>query len=282
MSKVINDRINNFIKAISTKNDKSAATLSRREVKLLKETYSIRTVQTYLTKYRKSVKAISTDKKSYNDTIKALKLPNSEQRKIKNEYDKKLLKQSKKRTKVVNIERMINIGLSLIDSDRYAEITIGLCLLTGRRMTEILKTAKFVNSRNSKKVVRFSGQLKTKRLNPSYEIYTIKSSRDACKRALKKLRSLVDTSEMTTAEVSRKYETTVNEYCKRYFNSFVGKRDIDTCSCHDLRNIYGLYCIQEHKPIEQTDSSFLAELLGHDVDALKTAQSYQKFYLAEK
>ena len=279
MSKQIEKRIENFIANIKDGSDSNGVKLAKLEVKFLRSKYKVSTIQTKLTDYRKAVYKVETKEKDFSRTIKALRILKSELKTIKSKYERKLLKQSKKRIQVRNVEKMIQIAIKLLDSSKYSDIVSALCLLTGRRMTEILKTAKFTNSRNSQKVVYFKGQLKTKNANTKYQIYTLENSRDLCKVALKKVRQMIDTSTLSNNETARKYETTINASCRLWFSSFIGKKDIDFCSCHDLRNIYALYCCEHYKSEEQTDSSFIAEILGHDTDALKTAQSYQKFYL---
>lgn len=281
MSKNIDFRIETFIKSASTKSDASASKLARLEVKYLRENYKVSTIQTLLTKYRNALKTIATDKKPYLRTRKTLTILKSEQNALKSKYERKLVAQSKSRKPVRNADKMVKIALQLLNSEKYSDIVIALCLLTGRRMTEILKTAKFTNSKNSQKCLYFRGQLKTTNTRLKYEIYTLADSRDLCKDALKRLRSILDTGNMSNTDVARKYETTINATCHKYFSSFIGQKDIDRCSCHDLRNIYALLCSREHRPIEQTESSFIAQILGHDVDGLKTAQSYQKFYLSK-
>ena len=279
MSKQVEKRIENFVANIKGGTDVDGVKMAKLEVKFLRSKYKISTVQTKLTFYRKAVYGIETSKKDFSRTIKALRILKNESKAIKNQYERKLLKQSKKRVQIRNVEKMIQISLSLLDSSKYSDIVSALCLLTGRRMTEILKTAKLTNSRNSQKVAYFKGQLKTKNTNAKYQIYMLENSRDLCKVALKKVRKMVDASTLSNNETARKFETTINASCRLWFSSFIGKKDIDFCTCHDLRNIYALYCCEHYKSDEQTDSSFIAEILGHDTDALKTAQSYQKFYL---
>lgn len=279
MSKQVENRIDNFIANIKPISDAESVKLAKIEVSFLRSKYKVSTVQTKLTKYRKAVRLIETKSKDYSRTINALRILKSELKAIKGKYERKLLKQSKKRTQVRNVEKMIQIAIKLLDSNKYSDIVCSLCLLTGRRMTEILKTAKFTNSRNSQKVMYFRGQLKTKNTKVKYQIYALKNSRDLCKDALKKLREMIDTTALSNEQTARKYETTINASCRLWFSGFIGKKDIDFCTCHDLRNIYALYCCEKYKSEEQTDSSFIAEILGHDTDALKTAQSYQKFYL---
>tara|TARA_R110001592_G_C13145926_1_gene747714 strand:+ start:202 stop:1047 length:846 start_codon:yes stop_codon:yes gene_type:complete len=281
MSKQIEKRIENFIANIKGISDKEGAKLARVEVKFLRSKYKVSTIQTKLTFYRKSVYKIETSKKSFTKTLNALKILKSESKAKKMNYERLLVKQSKKGIQVRNVDKMIQIALNLLNSNKYSDIVIALCLLTGRRMTEILKTAKLTNSRNSQKVAYFKGQIKTRNTNLKYQIYTLANSRDLCKVALKRVRKMIDTTTLSKYETSRKYETTINESCKKWFSSFIGKRDIDFCTCHDLRNIYALYCCEHYKSEEQTNTSLISEILGHDTDALKCAQSYQKYYLTK-
>ena len=279
MSKQLEKRIENFVANIKDGNDMNGVKLAKLELKFLRSKYKVSTIMTKLTFYRKAVYKIETNKKEFPKTVKALRVLKSELKEAKKHYERKVLKQSKKRIQVRDVEKMIQISLSLLDSNKYSDIVSALCLLTGRRMTEILKTAKLTNSRNSQKVAYFKGQLKTKNTNLKYQIYTLENSRDLCKVALKKVRKMIDATTLSNHETERKYESGVNASCKAWFSSFVGKRDIDTCTCHDLRNIYAIYCCEHYKSDEQTDSSFIAEILGHDTNALSTAQSYQKYYL---
>ena len=139
MSKEIEKRIQNFITSIKDASSVECVKLAKQEVRFLRLKYKVSTVQTKLTIYRKAVLKLETKSKDFSRTINALKILKSEIKTIKSRYERKLLKQSKKRTQVRNVEKMIQIALKLLDSSKYSDIVSALCLLTGRRMTEILK-----------------------------------------------------------------------------------------------------------------------------------------------
>ena len=267
MNKIIEQRIKDLNSRLEYMNTGGAVKEVRKEVKELSKMYKPTSVRAYLTIYRRFIS--STNKQ----VISALKVKNSVQNKIQRDYDRKLSKAQKKLIKIKDIDKMISTAVLLLDSESVAEIVTGLCLLTGRRMTEILKTAKFRNSKNSKKVMFFEGQLKTDN-SERYEIFVLDNSKDKCKTALKRLRSLVNVKNMSNLEVSRKYETSVNAKVNAYFQSNIGK-----CSAHDLRKVYATYCSEHFKDKSQTVNSFLSQILGHSADDIKTANSYQKYYL---
>jgi len=273
MNKVISDRILKFNNMLENCTLNDAVLLAKKEVKELMKLYKPTTVRAYMTMYRKSLKIDN------NLLINALKVGKTAQNKIQKNYDKKIAKGQKKLIIVKDIDKMIQTAISLLDSEKYAEITSALCFLTGRRMTEIMKTAKFTNSKNSKNVMYFEGQLKTAEIKKKYEVYVLGGAKNECKKALKKLRSMLDTKKMTNLEVSRKYETNVNSTVNAFFSRFVGVKDVNKCSAHDLRAIYSTYCSDNFKEKYQTTNSFLSQILGHGEDDVKTANSYQKYYL---
>ncbi len=271
MSKFINAKIKTFNKDIEGMKASSAAARARKEVKDLLKIYKNTSVRAHLTKYRKALKSDSTL------VLNALRLKKEQQNDIEKAYTKKIAKQQKKLIKIRKYNSMILKAIELLDSNSYAEICSALCFLTGRRMTEILKTAKFTNSKNSKKVMYFKGQLKTKSLSQKYEIYVLGNSKTKCKQALKRLRDIKDTKEMTNLEVSRKFETTVNARVNALFSEFIGR-----CTAHDLRKAYATICAELHKKKSQTKNSFFSQILGHDEDDIQTANSYQKYYIKKK
>ena len=171
---------------------------------------------------------------------------------------------------------MIQCAERMLKNDSVADITAGLCLLTGRRMSEVLKTAKFTNRSNNTNKAYFSGQLKSKgtdKLKDKVAIYTL-VDRAIIKEATKRLRQLCDTSKLTTEQINRKFESSVNSACWSSFDMYIGK-----CTSHDLRKVYGAICREWYKPAEQSDNSFLASILGHSSEDLNTVNSYNKYYL---
>ncbi len=185
-----------------------------------------------------------------------------------------MVKAQKTLVKIKNYEDMIQRAIKLLDSSKYVDIAAALCLLTGRRPTEILKTAKFTNSKNSKKVMHFKGQLKTKRIDLKYEIYVLGNSKEKCKKALKVLRSMLDTTKLSNSDTGKRYNQVINDKVNAHFSSYLGR-----CSSYDLRKAYATICTKEYKPTSQAINSFLSQILGHESDDINTANSYQKYYI---
>jgi len=267
MNKQLEASILNFTKSIEFLSNVDAASLAKKEVKRLLTKYKPTTVRAYLTIYRKLIKV---DSALINN---ALSLRADAQNGIQRAYVKKIAKQQKTLVKIKDINGMLSKAVDLLSSENVGELTAALCLLTGRRMTEILKTAKFTNSKNSKNIMLFEGQLKTES-KKKYEIYVLGGKRDECKAALKKLREVVDSKSLSNLEVSRKYETTVNAKVIAWFSEHLGQ-----CSAHDLRAVYATFCAENYKPKNQTTNSFLSKILGHGDTDINTANSYQKYFL---
>ena len=105
-------------------------------------------------------------------------------------------------------------AFNLLKSDRWAEIAAGLAVVTGRRVSEILKTARF--EMVSTYSVMFTGA--AKRRNESipltFEIPTLVPALDVID-AISRLRGQLDTSGLTNRQINDKYEQSVARVCDR-------------------------------------------------------------------
>ena len=268
MSKVIESRINKFQESLTGLTPEKVNKAIKKEIKSLLNEYKPTSVRRYLTMYRKALK--SSILLDYRD----LKIDEKLQKKITKDQNRRVVKTNKKISKIRNYKRMISDAISLLESDKISEIVCALCFLTGRRSTEILKTAKFTNSKNSQNVVYFKGQLKTNDASLKYEIYTLGSSRDKCKKALKRLRQIANTRDLSNAQVNSKYKSTVNYKVTPLFGKYIGH-----ASAHDLRSAYVTICTMLYKNDTQSVNSFLSQILGHNPEDLSTANSYHKYYV---
>lgn len=272
MSNVILSRIENFKSATSSLSEAEKTNELKNEVKKLVSEYKATSVRRYLTLYRKNLNGFIN-----GDLRSILTLPQHLQNKIENSYTKKVVKQQKKLKKIKEYQTALDLAKELLSSEKWFEVAVALCLLTGRRSTEILKTAKFTNVGNSKKKVFFKGQLKSKGLSKEqnkYQIYILGDSKNECKNALKKLRSLLDCKNLSNEQTVKKYNSQLNNTVRRLFSGYLGD-----CTAHDLRKAYATICTKEFKDDSQTVNSFLASLMGHSSDDLTTANSYQKYYI---
>jgi hypothetical protein len=197
--------------------------------------------------------------------------------KIVKSYRKKLKAQQSELKPIYNYKRMIKKAVSLLDSDSVNDVICSLCFLTGRRMAEVVKTAKFNSIKASKEKLNFSGQLKKRSEFGSYEVYTLGESAELCKKALKRLRAMIGKDKlknMSINDVNRRFETSVTYKVNGLFYDYIGY-----ATAHDLRRAYATICTHLYKPQNQTDNSFIASILGHNPDDLTSANSYQKYYI---
>jgi hypothetical protein len=178
---------------------------------------------------------------------------------------------------IVKAEELLDTSKSKRPS--YIQVALGLMLLTGRRATEILKTAQF--EKVSEFEVRFTGQLKTKdSVNAQTAPYVIPvlSDSDTIINALQKLRDLRDFSGLTNDEVHSRSNKSLNESVKRHFGSI-----IPNPSVKNLRQAYAAINLKwnydESKELKLivSEQQYLASILGHTEGDLNTANSYKDF-----
>lgn len=247
---------------------KKRASACTKLVKGLVKEYKGTTARAYLTKYRAAIK------NTYPELLHKLTIPKAVQAKIQKLDNKKVAQKNRQQAAIFNHKSMIEAAIKLLGSGHVGRTCAALCLLTGRRMTEIMKTAKFTNCNNNSNTVYFKGQLKQDNADLKYKIYTL-ADRAKIKAALKFIRQTADCRKMTAAQVDAKYNNTVNTYVKREFAKYIGGGR----SSHDLRRCYAAIIADRYKPADKSVSAFYAEILGHGLDDVGTALRYQSFYI---
>ena len=151
---------------------------------------------------------------------------------------------------------------SLLGSQRWEEIVVGLAVVTGRRLTEVLKTGELHPM--SQYTVVFSGQLKRKdeKLDP-YEIPTLVEATRVLD-AWKRVHALVDCTRMENDEVSAAYSRVVGEVAKRAFHGLVPVRSNDEdIYTHLFRTVYARLAVWLYCPVQVTDLTYMATIQGH-------------------
>lgn len=268
VSKKIELRVDEFL--ISIKGFSSAEIMKacKLEYESLRNEYNDVYLRSVFTVYRSKLKELEPR------SLRVFRLKSSEQNKIEKAYSKTLSKQHKSLKKIKNYESLILKSIELLNSDNIIEVVLALCVLTGRRSTEILKTAKFTNYKSSTKMLQFKGQLKKRVDFDKYPFYTLGNSAKVCKIALKRVRASENLKNVSNDNVARMYEPKLRAKCTMLFGVHLG-----SCSAHDLRKAYACICTKLFKPENQTVNSFLSEILGHSVDDITTANSYQKYYV---
>lgn len=150
----------------------------------------------------------------------------------------------------------------LLASEKWADIATGLAVCTGRRLAEVLKVGTF--EQKTVYSVLFAGQLKRRDTElPAFEIPTLCPAVLVIKAVLR-LRSLLDVSELDTRTVSQRYSPQVQESANRHFVTLVPARDgkADLYS-HLFRSVYARIAVFYYCPATVADIHFMATIQGH-------------------
>jgi hypothetical protein len=163
---------------------------------------------------------------------------------------------------VADPEGVVSRAMTLLLSDNWAELVVGIALCTGRRLAEIMKTAVF--TQKEAYTVWFEGQIKGRtRIEGKYEIPTLVRGYLVVE-ATAKLRRLVDCREIEVAQVSQKYDKGVNDTVERIFASIIPVRPSkDRVTVHDFRAIYASTAVLWFCPDVVSDVNYKAYVHGH-------------------
>jgi hypothetical protein len=136
------------------------------------------------------------------------------------------------------------------------DIAVALGLVTGRRMIEIFKTGTFTSTDEECRM-RFSGQVKKSDYAEatSYDIPVL-ASPEVIKKAIIRLRSAKDCSELTKREGNLKWSNSCNTHAKRFLGE--GRH------FHDLRALYAVIAFNAALPHRFSMNAFIAKVLGHE------------------
>jgi hypothetical protein len=164
---------------------------------------------------------------------------------------------------LANPETIVNQAARLLDSRTWSEVAAGLAVVTGRRVSEILKTAEF--SHKSNYSVMFTGAVKRRdeSVPLSFEIPTLVTANTVID-AISKLRSWLDTSNMTNRQINERYEQAVAQVCDRSFRDKVPLRSgKDNLYTHLFRAVYATIAAHWFCPPQVSDLEFRAYIQGH-------------------
>jgi hypothetical protein len=160
-------------------------------------------------------------------------------------------------------QAVIRKAEDLLGSPYWQDLALGLSVVTGRRITETLKTGKF--HPKSAYTVIFSGQLKKRdEILKPYEIPTLVRA-ELVLSAWRRLRDLVDCSALDNDQVNAQYTQPVRTIATRHFGSLVPCRagHEDALYTHLFRCIYGRIAVLYFTPPSVLDLDYLATIYGH-------------------
>lgn len=162
-------------------------------------------------------------------------------------------------------DKIVKRATTLLGSYQWSEIACGLAVVTGRRSTEVIKTAQF--EYKSKYSLTFTGALKrgNEPVELSIEIPTLCEARlviDAIARIRSQLGSQIQ--DLSKRQVSSRYGRAVATKCDRYFDELVPPReDQDNLYTHLFRAVYATIASYWYCPPSVPEIEFRAAIQGH-------------------
>jgi integrase len=170
----------------------------------------------------------------------------------------------------------------LLASTDHRELVAGLIAATGRRPSEIYKTAEFKQVGQFE--VMFTGQAKTRgEERDAYPTYTLVESAKVVD-ALARLRRMPEIKELrrqTLAEVDSGKNNKMNAAVKQHFSPLInpphGEAEL---SAKNLRASYAAIAIYLLCPWQMSTNLFIKERLGHTSDA--TATAYEDYQITDQ
>lgn len=169
---------------------------------------------------------------------------------------------------------------SLLDSANWVDVAIGLAVVTGRRLEEVMKAGGL--SPKSTYTAVFSGQLKRHdALLAPYEIPLLLPSGVVCS-AWARLRSLKDCSNMEGEMISKNYGTELSAAAYEYFGSLVPEPEGRGLYFHCFRGVYACIAIHWFCPVLLHDVEYRPTILGQywtDGEELKRDLQASLYYV---
>lgn len=160
-------------------------------------------------------------------------------------------------------DEIVERAARLLESARWEDITVGLAVVTGRRLTELLKTASFHPM--SVWTVLFRGQLKQKaEILAPYEIPTLVEA-SLVLSAWQRLRHLLDCTQFDNGEVERRYGAEVRATTNRHFVDLVPTRSgkEENLFVHLFRSVYVTLAVYYFCPPAINALDYKATIAGH-------------------
>lgn len=180
----------------------------------------------------------------------------------------------------VDCQELAEIATALVSdpaSKKPMEVAAGLLLLTGRRVTEVLKTGVFTAG-PKKRTLTFAGQLKKEKAGsepietPPYVIPVLCDPK-LILAAIEWLRRAAPCGDITERGVNDRYSKVINAAVKTHFTD--AKKG--ALMPKDLRAIYATTAYGWYAPTTISMNAYFARILGHAELDLATSLSYVKF-----
>jgi len=230
-----------------------------------------------ITQYRNAMKDAGLPKYIWS----MLRLPKARSRELRPKYDQQVAEKSSDQQPIYQYPRLIEKALTCLESPHYSTVLMGLCLLSGRRPVELCVQGDFCEDESLPEGhVWFSGQAKTRDDELAHAAFAIPllcdvpTFIDAWTRFL--------TMKDFTGYEGERFKSLGKTFGEAYTKHFASLMPADTSVRH-LRDAYALIAYHTCRPAHPqiAINLYLKKILGHSDSKGQTAQSYQKFYLAD-
>lgn len=182
---------------------------------------------------------------------------------INDPIDQQVATRNENQGLINNPDAIVEKATELLSSREWADVAAALAVLTGRRSSEILATARLYYKTDYS--VTFTGALKRRgeEQTLSFEIPTLAPAQLVIE-ALNKLHEWVDIKGMSAAAVNQRYAEAVARACDRHFSDLVPLRSgRDNLYTHLFRTIYARIATHWYAPPNVADIEFMAAIQGH-------------------
>jgi hypothetical protein len=165
---------------------------------------------------------------------------------------------------------------SLLQSSRSDELIVALALVTGRRLTELLKSGRFFPK--TAYTLVFDGQLKRRDLDlKPYEIPVLVDA-EMVLQAWRKLRTLEDCTKLENEAVTQKYSRAASESANRLFAGLIPQEsERENLFTHAFRAVYAQIAVHWFCPKYVDEKLYANAILGH---FQATTERQRRDYLA--
>lgn len=195
--------------------------------------------------------------------LESMNFTKAEWTQINDPIDQQVATRNENQGLINNPDAIVEKATELLSSREWADVAAALAVLTGRRSSEILATARLYYKTDYS--VTFTGALKRRgeQQTLSFEIPTLAPAQVVIE-ALNKLHDLVDTKGMSAEAVNQRYAEAVARACDRHFSDLVPLRSgRDNLYTHLFRTIYARIATHWYAPPNVADIEFMAAIQGH-------------------
>ena len=195
--------------------------------------------------------------------LESMNFTKAEWTQINEPIDQQVATRNENQGLIAHPDAIVAKATALLSSREWADVAAALAVLTGRRSSEILATARLYYK--TPYSVTFTGALKRRgeQQTLSFEIPTLAPA-SVVVEALNKLHGWVDTKGMNAGAVNQRYGEAVARACDRHFCDLVPLRSgRDNLYTHLFRTIYARIATHWYAPPNVADIEFMAAIQGH-------------------